>query len=134
MVVPMPSASKVALVLSYQFPGRYALNVLAGAVEAAEGTHEVALHFPRDRDSLLAATSRCLDEGTAWSSPGRREAVWSLEAPPRGRGGDRESPPGPDLRSQLMRRADEISLAFKNCNVAIRSSPRASDNFHKSFQ
>jgi B12-binding domain/radical SAM domain protein len=67
----MPSKNKVALVLSYQYPGKYALTVLAGAVEADAVGQQVALRFPRDRESLLAEVRQCLDEGyqvvVAWS-------------------------------------------------------------------
>jgi B12-binding domain/radical SAM domain protein len=65
------ATNKVALVLSYQYPGKYALTVLAGAVEAAEVGQHVALHFPRDRESLLATVRACADAGervvVAWS-------------------------------------------------------------------
>lgn len=67
----MSSKNKVALVLSYQYPGKYALTVLAGAVEADAVGQDVALRFPRDKESLLAAVRECLDEGyrvvVAWS-------------------------------------------------------------------
>ncbi|OJH42638.1 TIGR04013 family B12-binding domain/radical SAM domain-containing protein [Cystobacter ferrugineus] len=67
----MSSKNKVALVLSYQYPGKYALTVLAGAVESDPVGRDVALRFPRDRDSLLAMVRECLDEGyqvvVAWS-------------------------------------------------------------------
>ncbi|MFY0571410.1 TIGR04013 family B12-binding domain/radical SAM domain-containing protein [Archangium lansingense] len=68
----MPSTkNKVALVLSYQYPGKYALTVLAGAVEADAVGQDVALRFPRDRESLLAAVRECHDAGyrvvVAWS-------------------------------------------------------------------
>ena len=43
----MLSKEKIALVLSYQYPGKYAFTVLAGAVEADEMGQEVALRFPR---------------------------------------------------------------------------------------
>jgi hypothetical protein len=67
----MSSENKVALVLSYLYPGKYALTVLAGAVEPDPLTRQVALRFPRDRESLLASVRECLDEGdqvaVAWS-------------------------------------------------------------------
>ena len=67
----MASSNKVALVLSYQYPGKYALTVLAGAVESDEVGQHVALRFPRDRESLLASVRECLDAGyqvaVAWS-------------------------------------------------------------------
>ena len=50
----MEAKNKVALVLSYQYPGKYALTVLAGAVEADAVGRDVAMRFPRDRESLLA--------------------------------------------------------------------------------
>ncbi|MFL5354851.1 TIGR04013 family B12-binding domain/radical SAM domain-containing protein [Archangium sp.] len=85
----MPSKNKVALVLSYQYPGKYALTVLAGAVEADAVGQDVALRFPRDKESLLAAVRECLDEGyrvvVAWSFysasfPGAaEELVWLRE-------------------------------------------------------
>ena len=65
------SQGKVALVLSYQYPGKYAFTVLAGAVESDAGLADVALHFPRDRETLLATLRQCADEGStvvgAWS-------------------------------------------------------------------
>lgn len=67
----MSSTNKVALVLSYQYPGKYALTVLAGAVESHEVGQHVALRFPRDRESLLAHVRECHDAGyrvvVAWS-------------------------------------------------------------------
>lgn len=62
---------KVALVLSYQYPGKYAFTVLAGAIESDPGLADVPLHFPRDRETLLATLRQCADEGYtvvgAWS-------------------------------------------------------------------
>jgi B12-binding domain/radical SAM domain protein len=65
------SQHKVALVLSYQYPGKYAFTVLAGAIESDPGLADVPLHFPRDRETLLATLRQCADEGYtvvgAWS-------------------------------------------------------------------
>ncbi|HYI02629.1 radical SAM protein [Hyalangium sp.] len=65
------SNGKVALVLSYQYPGKYAFTVLAGAVESDAALADVPLHFPRDRETLLATLRQCADEGytvvAAWS-------------------------------------------------------------------
>ncbi len=67
----MLSKEKIALVLSYQYPGKYAFTALAGAVEADEVGQEVALRFPREREALLATVRQCLEEGyrvvVAWS-------------------------------------------------------------------
>ena len=67
----MTAEVRVALVCSHQYPGKYALTVLAGAVEADPLTQSVALHFPRDRESLRAVTRKCLEENyrvvVAWS-------------------------------------------------------------------
>ena len=67
----MSSTSKVSLILSYQYPGKYAFTVLAGAVEADAVGQHVSLHFPRDRESLLAAVRQRHDAGdrvvVAWS-------------------------------------------------------------------
>jgi B12-binding domain/radical SAM domain protein len=67
----MSSTSKVALVLSYQYPGKYAFTVLAGAVEADAVGQHVSMRFCRDRESLLATVRQCHDEGyrvvVAWS-------------------------------------------------------------------
>ena len=67
----MDSSGKVALVLSYQYPGKYAFTVLAGAVESDAALADVPIHFPRDRESLLATLRQCVDEGytvvAAWS-------------------------------------------------------------------
>lgn len=64
-------SSKVALILNYQFPGKFALNVLAGAVAADEALREVPLDFPRSREALLAQAAQRLEEGrrvvVAWS-------------------------------------------------------------------
>lgn len=62
---------RVSLVFSYQFPGKYAFTVLAGAVEAAPGLGDVTLLFPRDRDTLLETLRQRVDAGdvvvAAWS-------------------------------------------------------------------
>jgi B12-binding domain/radical SAM domain protein len=66
-----PPRRPVSLVFSYQFPGKYAFTVLAGAVEAAPGLEGVSLHFPRDKESLLEAVRARADAGdrvvAAWS-------------------------------------------------------------------
>lgn len=68
---PMDSNGKVALVLSYQYPGKYAFTVLAGAVESDAALADVSIHFPRDRETLLSTLRQCADEGYtvvgAWS-------------------------------------------------------------------
>ncbi len=67
----MAPTSKVSLILSYQYPGKYALTVLAGAVEADPVGPHVSLHFPRDRESLLNTVRQRVDAGdrvvVAWS-------------------------------------------------------------------
>jgi B12-binding domain/radical SAM domain protein len=67
----MAPTSKVSLILSYQYPGKYALTVLAGAVEADPVAQHVSLHFPRDRESLLNTVRQRVDAGdrvvVAWS-------------------------------------------------------------------
>ncbi|MDY7227440.1 TIGR04013 family B12-binding domain/radical SAM domain-containing protein [Hyalangium rubrum] len=67
----MSSNGKVSLVLSYQYPGKYAFTVLAGAIESDATLSGVSLHFPRDRESLLATVRQCADAGdtvvAAWS-------------------------------------------------------------------
>lgn len=67
----MAPTSKVSLILSYQYPGKYALTVLAGAVEADPVGQHVSLHFPRDRESLLNTVRQRVDAGdrvvVAWS-------------------------------------------------------------------
>ncbi|MCE9673210.1 TIGR04013 family B12-binding domain/radical SAM domain-containing protein [Myxococcus stipitatus] len=61
----------VSLVLSYQYPGKYAFTVLAGAVESDPALADVKLWFPRDRDTLLATVRERVDAGdtvvAAWS-------------------------------------------------------------------
>ena len=59
----MSSTSKVSLILSYQYPGKYAFTVLAGAVEADAVGQHVSLHFPRDRESLLNTVRQRVDAG-----------------------------------------------------------------------
>jgi len=67
----MSSTTKVSLILSYQYPGKYAFTVLAGAVEADAVGQHVSLHFPRDRESLLDTVRQRVDAGdrvvVAWS-------------------------------------------------------------------
>ena len=67
----MAPTSKVSLILSYQYPGKYALTVLAGAVEADPVGQHVSLHFPRDRESLLNTVRQRVEAGdqvvVAWS-------------------------------------------------------------------
>ncbi|HEY8206967.1 MAG TPA: TIGR04013 family B12-binding domain/radical SAM domain-containing protein [Myxococcaceae bacterium] len=67
----MSQIRPAALVMSYQYPGRYAFNVLAGAVEAGLPADRVRLDFPRDRESMLEAAHRRAREGcavvAAWS-------------------------------------------------------------------
>ena len=69
--VGMTSTRPAALVMSYQYPGRYAFNVLAGAVEAGLPADRVRMDFPRDREALLEAARRRAREGcavvVAWS-------------------------------------------------------------------
>ncbi|MCP3105191.1 TIGR04013 family B12-binding domain/radical SAM domain-containing protein [Myxococcus sp. K15C18031901] len=61
----------VSLVLSYQYPGKYAFTVLAGAVESDPALADVKLWFPRDKDTLLATVRERVDAGdtvvAAWS-------------------------------------------------------------------
>lgn len=88
-MTPMDSNGKVALVLSYQYPGKYAFTVLAGAVESDPDLADVPIHFPRDRESLLATLRQCVDEGYtvvgAWSfysasfGPAVEELTWVRE-------------------------------------------------------
>ncbi len=85
----MESSRKVSLVLSYQYPGKYAFTVLAGAVEAEPSLADVALHFPRDRETLLDTLRQCADAGdtvvAAWSfysasfGPCAEELAWVRE-------------------------------------------------------
>jgi B12-binding domain/radical SAM domain protein len=77
-------AVKVSLVLAYRYPGKYAFNVLAGALEAEEDRGDLTLHFARDREQMLQACLRAADAGEAvaacWSfySPGLPEAQADL--------------------------------------------------------
>ncbi|AKF83694.1 radical SAM protein [Myxococcus fulvus 124B02] len=61
----------VSLVLSYQYPGKYAFTVLAGAVESDPALADVKLFFPRERETLLATLKERHDAGdtvvAAWS-------------------------------------------------------------------
>ncbi|MBJ6759968.1 TIGR04013 family B12-binding domain/radical SAM domain-containing protein [Myxococcaceae bacterium JPH2] len=82
----MSSRPQVSLVLSYQYPGKYAFTVLAGAVEADPALADVSLHFPRDRESLLTTVRERVDAGdvvvVAWSfysasfGPAAEELAW----------------------------------------------------------
>jgi B12-binding domain/radical SAM domain protein len=62
----------IAVVFSYQYPGKYALNVLAGALESRPELDEVELHFPRDLEGLERKTRDAIERGcrtvVAWSS------------------------------------------------------------------
>ncbi len=85
----MESSRKVSLVLSYQYPGKYAFTVLAGAVEAEPSLRDVSLHFPRDRETLLDTLRQRADAGdtvvAAWSfysasfAPCAEELAWVRE-------------------------------------------------------
>ncbi|MFP2896255.1 TIGR04013 family B12-binding domain/radical SAM domain-containing protein [Corallococcus sp. 4LFB] len=80
---------KVSLVLSYQYPGKYAFTVLAGAVEADPALSGVSLHFPRNREDLLTTVRERVDAGdtvvAAWSfysasfGPSVEELTWVRE-------------------------------------------------------
>lgn len=85
----MESPRKVSLVLSYQYPGKYAFTVLAGAVEADPSLTGVSLHFPRNREALLDTLRARADAGdtvvAAWSfysasfGPAVEELNWVRE-------------------------------------------------------
>ncbi|QSQ22965.1 TIGR04013 family B12-binding domain/radical SAM domain-containing protein [Pyxidicoccus parkwayensis] len=85
----MESHRRVALVLSYQYPGKYAFTVLAGAVESDPALSGVSLHFPRDRETLLSTLRERADAGdtvvAAWSfysasfGPSAEELAWVRE-------------------------------------------------------
>ncbi len=85
----MESPRRVSLVLSYQYPGKYAFTVLAGAVEADPSLTGVTLHFPRDREALLDTLRQRADAGdtvvAAWSfysasfGPAAEELKWVRE-------------------------------------------------------
>lgn len=82
------------LIFSYRNPGKYAFNVLAGALEADEGAGHVALVVARTRVQLLAATRAAVARGApvivAWSfySPSfpecAAELAWLRERVPSG--------------------------------------------------
>src|SRR4051812_9594207 len=75
----MSEPRPAALVMSYQYPGRYAFNVLAGAVEAGLPADRVRLDFPRDREAMLEAAHRRAREGCAVGAAG---AFYSASFPP----------------------------------------------------
>lgn len=62
---------KVSLVLSYRYPGKYAFNVLAGALQEDELAGRVEVHFPSNFETLKAATEQAAARGgpvvVAWS-------------------------------------------------------------------
>lgn len=62
--------SEVSVVFSFRAPGRFALTVLAGAIEAG-GLERVQLHFPRTTDQIIETVQAELDAGrrviVAWS-------------------------------------------------------------------
>jgi B12-binding domain/radical SAM domain protein len=66
---------RISLIFNYQHPGKYAFNVLAGAVEASEIAHCVDLYFPRSREELLRVA---LDRGDRGETV---VAAWSFYTP-----------------------------------------------------
>lgn len=76
----------VALVLSYRFPGKYALTALAGALEADPSFASILVDVPRRTDDLIETARVHLDAGRvvviAWSfySPSLPECVDELRA------------------------------------------------------
>lgn len=76
----------VTLVFSYRTPGRYAFNVLAGALEPLEERGGLTLAFAVDVDAMRTAIDEALARGDAvaalWSfySPGLPEAAEMLAA------------------------------------------------------
>lgn len=74
----------VSLILSCRYPGKFAMYVLAGAIEAQAELSDVRLHFPRDLASLEADTRAAIARGdqviVAWSSysPGFPECIAEL--------------------------------------------------------
>lgn len=86
---PLEPPRRVSLVLSYQYPGKYAFTVLAGAVESDSSLTGVSLHFPRDRETLLDTLRQRADAGdtvvAAWSfysasfGPSVEELNWVRE-------------------------------------------------------
>ncbi|WNZ61247.1 TIGR04013 family B12-binding domain/radical SAM domain-containing protein [Myxococcus sp. MxC21-1] len=85
----MQPSRRVSLVLSYQYPGKYAFTVLAGAVESDPALADVTLHFPRSRETLLDTIRERVDAGdtvvAAWSfysasfAPAAEELAWVRE-------------------------------------------------------
>ena len=77
--------SGLSVVFSFRYPGKYALTVLTGALEAA-ALEGVTLHHPRDQATLRAEVGRALDLGrkviVAWSfySPSFPECAAELKA------------------------------------------------------
>lgn len=75
--------------MSYQYPGKYAFTVLAGAVESDPALADVTLHFPRSRETLLDTVRARSDAGdvvvAAWSfysasfAPAAAELAWVRE-------------------------------------------------------
>lgn len=75
--------------MSYQYPGKYAFTVLAGAVESASSLAGVKLYFPRSREWLLDTLRERADAGetvvAAWSfysasfGPSVEELNWVRE-------------------------------------------------------
>jgi B12-binding domain/radical SAM domain protein len=86
-----------AVVFNYLYPGKYAFNVLAGALDACAATRHVPLDFPRSLDGLIAAARERRAQGhrvlVAWSfySPG-------FEAAARERAAFRAQVPDPEVR------------------------------------
>ncbi len=62
---------RATLIVSYQSPGRYAFNVLVGALEAQDLAESVDLVVARGREALLEATRASVARGAptivAWS-------------------------------------------------------------------
>lgn len=89
------SARRTSLVFSYQHAGKYAFNVLAGAVEGDLLYDEVRMVFPRNGELLRAAVDEASARGdrivVAWSfySPSfpaaAQELAWLREQLPHAR-------------------------------------------------
>lgn len=80
----MGEGVSVSLVFSYRYPGKYAFNGLAGALEREEQLGLVSVHFPSSRETLRDAVRRQFVPGkplvVAWSfySPSFAESVAEL--------------------------------------------------------
>jgi B12-binding domain/radical SAM domain protein len=69
------NASKTAIVFYYRKTGKYAMNVLAGALDSREQTNKIPLHFPKKHQDLIDTCK------TLQSQTDKILVLWSFYSP-----------------------------------------------------